>query len=576
MDSARSDSRALWHDRPVRPRRAPDPRRAAAALGALIAVACGGDGPTGASTGGTSSGGATSSGAATGEASGVGDTTLAVASTEGSGSSSDDAADSTGADVPMCDEIALSLVIDREAPLLADDVDALATFLDGLAADTGATVRVLPNAGVEDNPMAPCTDGADAPGGGLSIAWASGDAVEPGAHDALACVVDIAQALPAEPEPDGDWMMSGLMFPLLQHDDWPPPGTDLAIAMLLAETDDAQHNMYARAGMTAEAFVRLAAGGDRRRAVGFAIGEAGDDVHMLTRALGPAGGYADWSAAPLGETLDAFRPAAVAACAAHDDRPGPDVPGGCERIDFLFVIDGSASMAQEQAALRGEGGQAPVFAEFTDALLVAIDGLLDLRVGVISAEPGDTALHTHHDQPAEPVSQFTSCGIVGSPWLVAPSPEFAERFACLASTRATSIDETPVRNAVLALEDPKNAGFVRDDALLVVVLLTDEDTQDEDTPMIELHDRLLAAVDGDPARLVVLAIAGDPGVFEAPKTTCFGPYGAAVPGRRIHSILSGLGERGAFHDLCAGDLATTFAAILDEVVDTCADYHPEG
>ncbi len=470
----------------------------------------------------------------------------------------------------------MSLVLDRAAPIGAEETEALAAFFDRLAADTGATLRVLPNAGVEDNPMAKCTDGGGAPGGGLSIAWASGEAVMPGAHEALACVALVAQSVPAKNEADGDWMMSGLVFPLLQTDDWPPADTDLAIAMLLAETDDDQNNMYARAGMTADAWLRLAVDGDRRRATGFAMGEDGDDLHMLTYALGEHARYADWSAQPLADALDDFAVEAAEACELHDERPPPDVPGGCEHIDILFVIDGSVSMAEEQAALRGDDGEPAVFAEFTDALLAESDTLVDVRVGVISAAPGDTELHTHHDQPAEPASTFTSCGIEGSPWLVAPSLDFADQFACIASTRADATEETPVLNAVLALENPKNAGFVRDDSLLLVVLLTDEDTQDDEVAMVDLRNRMLAAAGGDLQRLAVIAIAGDPGVFEMPKTTCFGPYGSATPGRRIHSVLAGLGDHGVLQDICAGELAATFADVLAGVVDTCADYHPEG
>ena len=545
-----------------------------AAIGLAIAVLSCSDGRSDAVA--ATSGGSSDAAATTSTADTTTTSTAEFSTTSAADSSSGPGTSSTGEPSgPLCDEIAISLVLDRTAPLEADDVDALAAFFDRLAADTGATLRVLPNAGTQDNPMAPCTDGGDAPGDGLSIAWGTADAVEPGAHTALACAVDIAQSLAAE-EPDGDWMMSGLVFPLLQTDDWPPPQADLAIAMLLAETDDDQNNMYARAGMTADAWLRLAAHSDRRRATGFAMGEAGDDLHMLTYALGEHARYSDWSEQSLADALDGFAPAATLACETHDDRPPADVPGGCEHIDILFVIDGSVSMAQEQAALRGDDGEPPVFADFTDALLAESDTLVDVRVGVISAAPDDTELHTHHDQPAEPISMFTSCGIEGSPWLVAPSLDFAEQFACLASTRAEATQETPVINAVLALENPKNAGFVRDDSLLVVVILTDEDTQDAETPMTELHDRMLAAVGGDVRRLVMLAVAGDPGVFEMPKTTCFGPYGSATPGRRIHSVLAGLGDHGILQDICAGELATTFAEVLADVVDTCADYHPEG
>ena len=492
--------------------------------------------------------------------------------TNGTGSGSSDGA-TTGA-TALCDSIAVSLVVDREAPMhSAQDVERVAAFLDALTEQSGAEVLVLPNSGVEDNPMGPCTDGG-ALAGGLTIRWGHGAALEPGTHDALACVFDVAAGLPSDVEPDGDWMFSGLMFPLLEHGDWPPPDTDLAMALLFAEQDDDQFNMYARPGMTSEAYLRLGASNDRRRATALTLGQGGDELATFALAMQPHSAYADFDDG-LQAALDAWLPRALIACDEHDFVPEPEPPGGCSQIDVLFVIDGSLSMAEEQAALRGEDGSPPVFAEFTDALLAELGTLEDVRVGVVSAEPGDVVLHTHRDQPWTPPSPDTDCGLE-LPWVSAPSPGFAEQFACIGATRAISTDETTVRNAIEALENPANAGFVREDSLLFVVLLTDEDTQDFDTAMSEMHERLLAVVGGEAERLVVLAITGDPGLFELPLTTCSGPYGTATPGRRINSILSTFQDRGLMQDICGGDLASRFAEVLDDIVDSCLDWHPEG
>lgn len=468
----------------------------------------------------------------------------------------------------------MSLVVDREAPVhTAQDVERIAAFLDAVTQQSGAEVRVLPNSGVEVDPMAPCTDG-DAVAAGLTIRWGQGASLDPGTHEKLACAFAIAAGLPADVEPDGDWMFSGLMFPVLEHDDWPPDDTDLAMAVLLAEQDDDQFNMYARPGMTSEAYLRLGVDADRRRATAFALAQGGDELATFTLAMGPHAAYADFDDG-LQPALDAWLPRALAACEDHDFEPDPEPPGGCTHIDLLFVIDGSLSMAEEQAALRGDAGDPPVFAEFTDALLAELGTLEDIRVGVVSSEPGDVVLHTHRDQPATAPSPTTDCALE-LPWVSAPSPEFAQQFACVGATKALSTDETTVRNAIEALEHPANAGFLRPDSLLFVVLLTDEDTQDFDTAMSDMHERFLAIVGGEAKRLIVLAIAGDPGLFELPLTTCSGPYGTASPGRRIDSILSTLQDRGLMQDICGGDLASRFAEVLDDVVDSCLDWHPEG
>jgi hypothetical protein len=326
--------------------------------------------------------------------------------------------------------------------------------------------------------------------------------------------------------------------------------------------------------MTSEAYLRLGVDSDRRRATAFAIGQDADELDTFTMAMGPFGAYADWQD-DLQPVFDDWLPRALTACELHDYVPLPRPPGGCTHIDVLFVVDGSLSMAEEQAALRGTDGGPPVFADFADALLSELVTLEDVRVGVVGAEPGDNVLHTHRDEPFVAPGPDTDCGLV-DPWLTAPSPDFADQFECVAATRSGSTDETTVRNAIETLENPANAGFLRDDSLLFVVLLTDEDTQDFDTAMSDMHDRLLAAVGGEEKRVVALAIAGDPGTFELPFTTCVGPYGSASPGRRIWSVLTTLRERGLLQDICDGDLASAFTTILDDLVDSCMDWHPEG
>ena len=478
----------------------------------------------------------------------------------------------------FCAAIDVSLVIDPAARVFdPESRQAIRELLDRLVKETGSIVRVLPNTGSEILFTSECLDGLGDAAEGPVIVWGEGGAVNPGVHDALACLFPKIRFYEGAVD-DGDQLFSGLMFPILSEPSWPTPGAT-GLAILLAGTDDRQGGMYARPGMASEAYLRLVAGGDRRRAAAFTYGEGGAELELFALSLGDASGsrsrYADRAEEPFAAALAAWGDQAVAACDDFDREPEPEPPAGCKRIDVLFVIDGSGSMLQEQRALAGLDGEPPVFAEFTDALLAKLTEVEDFHVGVVSTQIGATLLHTHRGSPAVPESPESACGLPpGQRWIVGPTPLLAEQFACVGAAEA-DVDEVAAYNAWQALADPGNAGFRRDDALLFVVLLTDEDTQDANLATeVEIRDGILAAAGGDLRRLIALAIVGDQGVFEAPKTTCTGPYGQAVPGRRITSIVRSLRDRGHTQDLCAGSMAATFAAILDDVANACAMFTP--
>ncbi len=522
----------------------------------------GNEGSTGGpgSSGTSGPGGTSSSGARSTEATG------GAASTEGSGGQGPRA---------LCEAIDVSLVLDRQAPIYAIEARrAVANFLDDLTEQTGARVRVFPNTGAPTPPQWDCTLDAEGPADGLTFVWGEDGKARSGARPKLDCVYDGVRNSPHDTDADGDLMFTGLMFPFLEHADWPTPERTVSLSMMLANSDDDENNMYARPGLASEAFVRLAAGGDRDRALSFTMGQDADELHAFSLALHPLALHAQWEEDDLDASLQAFLPAVVHACESAEQPEVPEPPGGCEHIDILFVVDGSLSMSEEQAALRGVDGP-PVFADFTDALALNLDTLEDIRIGVVSAEPGDVVLHTHRDQPALAPAPETDCGLA-QPWIVAPGDDLEAQFACVAATTATSTLETTSRNAAEALTAPANADFLREDSVVLVVMLTDEDTLGLGATRVLEHELLLSAVGGDRSRLVVLAIAGDPGVFEAPKTTCAGPYGTASPGRRLSSVVRTFGERGITSDICAGDLAQTFDEALEGLVAACVSFVPEG
>ena len=440
---------------------------------------------------------------------------------------------------------------------------------------TGARVRLLANAGSEftlkTDCLLPLGNAADDP----VLVYGEGGLVDPDAPAALDCLLTALDGYTSDFD-QGNFYFSGLLFPVLELAQWPAPGAT-GLALLLAYSDDAQNNLYAQPGIAAEAYLRLVGDGDRRRVAALTYGLGAGELEIFGLTLSPLSRHAERDDVDLIDALRAWTPLARQVCEDFDYQPPfqEDPPTGCKRIDLLFTVDGSGSMNDEQDALRGADGMPPVFAQFTDALLAQLTDVQDFHVGVVSPEDGVTLLGTHRDFPQTPESPATDCGLPpGQRWLVGPSPTLAEDFACIASTRSGTLERTAY-NTAEALHDPANAGFLRDDSLLVVVILTDEDTHDGDLArMVDIRARLLDAVDGDLSRLVVLGIAATGGTFEAPKSVCAGPYGNAAPARRLGAIVGSLRERGIIQDICGGDLASSFTAVLDDVVSACKAYEP--
>jgi hypothetical protein len=501
--------------------------------------------------------------------------------TEATTAASDDTASdsedpTTGAPPTFCSQLDISLVAHPGVDIYGPEPRAaLATFLADMVETTGARVRLLANAGTEvmlkTDCLLPLGNAADDP----VLVYGEGGVVDPEAPAALECLMTALDTYEGEFD-NGNFMFSGLLFPVLELEQWPAPGAT-GLALVLAKTDDMQDNMYAQPGLAAEAYLRMVGEQDRRRVAAFTYGYTAGKLEIFGLALSENSRHYERDVTPLAAALADWTPTARKTCEDFDFAPPfePQPPPGCKRVDILFAIDGSGSMAAEQAALRGTDGMAPVFAEFTDALLAELTDVEDFHVGVVSSQEEVTILGTHKDFPEVPESPETDCGLPpGQRWLVGPSPTLAEDFACIAATRSGT-DEVTAYNTAEALHNPANAGFLRDDSLVFAVMLTDEDTYDHNIArMVDIRARLLEAVNGDLDRLIVLGIAGGQGVFEAPETICEGPYGLAVPARRMASIVASLRERGRMQNICGGDLSASFAAVLGDVVSACLAYNP--
>lgn len=504
------------------------------------------------------------------------ETATAGPTTDTSSATTDDSSESeTGPPIleDLCPGIDVSLVLDPDVDYDAQFRKALKSHFDALAVTAGGPVRVLTNTGTEGNfyqQHLACLEPLGNEPGDYTITWGDNFTLNDGAGDALDCILDQVPAAKSPMDP-GDAMYAGLMFPILLEDNWPNPNS-VVQAMLFARfgnEGEGLQGMYNRPGMVTEAYVRLAANGDRRRAAAMTYGHEATGMQLWSSSFGAQGQHFEYTQTSLRSVPKEWTQTALSACENYKLTPDYEEPIGCERVDILFVIDGSKSMTQEQAALQGLEGNPPVIREFTDALVAELGIVDDYHVGVVSTEPGVTHMHTHRDYPEVPESPETDCALPsGKRWIVGPSDTLEQDFACIAATKSGT-QETPLDNAALALTDPENAGFLRDDSLVIVVIVTDEDSNDFQKTRLTLRNQLVDAVGGDLQRLYVLGIAGGQGIYEAPTSICNGPYGEAVPARRLADVSFSLLGRSEVQNICDGSIAVAFEKLLESIESIC-------
>ncbi|MBW2734006.1 MAG: hypothetical protein JRH20_16585 [Deltaproteobacteria bacterium] len=270
----------------------------------------------------------------------------------------------------------------------------------------------------------------------------------------------------------------------------------------------------------------------------------------------------------------------------------------CNTIDILFVIDNSETMFQEQQALGVAFG----------ALIQAIESLdpplATYRIGVISTDVGAGpytfgGTSTCHEGGDEGLLQHTPRG-EGCPaslplFLQAPSGDLERDFACIASLGLTGCGfEQPMESALKALtEQPGNDGFLRFNAPLAIIFISDEDDcSAADTGLFDptdltlgtlktrcvAHKELLHPISRyvsafkalrSPEHLVVAAVTGPPGKVQIDEDRFAGQvpictsneFGEAAAGNRFNELVSAFGVMGKHVSICEGN----FAAAMDKI-----------
>jgi hypothetical protein len=258
------------------------------------------------------------------------------------------------------------------------------------------------------------------------------------------------------------------------------------------------------------------------------------------------------------------------------------VDDGCQAVDFMFVIDNSISMQDQQNALKA------AFPDFIDTITTTLP-TTDYHIMVVDTDAEgrcspETCSHSTC-QAADQYAcgmQFEACdtirgaGVVhpagqgatnalcmlqgGNRYIVEGQPDLATTFECIASVGlAGNASERPLDGMVeavsAALEGPGgcNEGFLRDDAILVVTFLSDDPNVEDVNTAQTAYDAVVASKNGNADAIVMLGL---------------------IPDGQSHWVdfISMFGERGIQGPIASNDYNQFFLDAVGIIEDTCLDF----
>lgn len=231
----------------------------------------------------------------------------------------------------------------------------------------------------------------------------------------------------------------------------------------------------------------------------------------------------------------------------------------CVGLDVLFVVDNSTGMAEEQLRLSSTASS------FVQMLADGVPAAMsNVNIGVITTDEPELVV------PAE--GMYAS----GEHYMTLATLAAGELETALGVGEAGDPNERPMDMLLEATAPPltdggnQNAGFLREDALLLVVLVTDEEDDfeavtrwgSEGDPATWVET--LSEVKGGLAKdIVVLSVlptdAGD--CAEDPVAT------------RLIEFTEGF-PRGAYYEVCELDYSTFLVGEIASINDACDNFTP--
>lgn len=304
---------------------------------------------------------------------------------------------------------------------------------------------------------------------------------------------------------------------------------------------------------------------------------------------------------------------------------------GCDGVDFLFVIDNSGSMDDEQQNLidsfPGFIAAITETLDLDDFHIMAVDSdakygnqtsLNQMQCGTPGCCEEWCATMNPTDQCKEaPLDEYQYCdewlgtasdschdelgaGHTGdnlgvecpidgdNRYLIQDQADLEETFACIADVgvEGNGIEKLmeAMANAIGPLNEPDgcNAGFIRDEAILVYTFVTDEDEECVDSyedcsegDPTSWKQALVEAKGGDEDSVVVLGVFGD---NDQPDGICeeYDPEqgNGAMPAPLLRDFLESFGDHGHYCSVCLPDYTDCFLEAVSTIDTTCEEYDP--
>lgn len=350
---------------------------------------------------------------------------------------------------------------------------------------------------------------------------------------------------------------------------------------------------------------------------------AGGDTDREPTASSSGGGEGDSSTGPAGSSTgpgdseggdsgDSIR----FDVAGGSDGAGDGSLQGCGKVDFLFIVDNSGSMADEQQNLI----------QSFPGFIQAIQGTINAQNYQILVTDSDTiggggnCMKSHRDPPcdawcADCLAEGCSCTCNGMPCQVPPSScegvlgaghrangagadcgvdgddnymgpsqaDLAGTFACLADVGIGGSGDEKIVQSMLDAAGPTlgsagncNEGFIREDAILVVTFITDEDGGTTTGTPQDWKQSLVDIKNGDENAIVMLGVVGDtdlPGAL-CPEPTQGNPEGAqGAPDLREFAEAFPFGQ---WVSVCEPDYSPFFAEAVGVIDIACDEFVPPG
>ncbi|MCR9164329.1 MAG: hypothetical protein ACE37F_21985 [Nannocystaceae bacterium] len=340
---------------------------------------------------------------------------------------------------------------------------------------------------------------------------------------------------------------------------------------------------------------------------GTASGESGIDAPTSSSdpAVSTTSGEPDASSTSTGASTGASTdPTNDPTDDSEDDGPEPPVNfdfgavpdfgefnDGCNAVDFLFVIDNSGSMFSAQNNLIAN------FPAFIDGIQATLTDVESYHVGVITTDDHNSFTPSNPPECRQlgalvtSTAGFDSSNAVCGPYtegfnFITEQDDLSTSFECAAQVGTSGAGFELTMNAMeAAISDDLNAegacneGFIRDEALLVVVVITDESDGPGDSEgpppasstgdSMSWYESVVAAKNDTPENAAALVLTNYDGGPCPPTATW-------EDGVNIVDFAELFGENGFTAGICQPDYGPAFANATAVIEQACENFIPPG